>query len=82
MSILDEKFEAINQKLDEVLKLHRSLPEWYPLTKEYANECGYKTIDGLRKWCYNNLPPDDFIKKGKLWYIHKKSLPLVGQKAS
>lgn len=80
--MLEEKFEEINSKLDKVLKLHNALPEWYPLTQEYAYECGYKTIDGLRKWCYNNLPPDDFVKKGKLWYISIRSLPLVNQKVS
>lgn len=75
--MLEEKFAEINKKLDEILAIHRALPEWYPITREFATECGYKTIDGLRKWCYNNLNPDDFVKRGKLWYINVKSLPLV-----
>jgi len=72
-----ERLEAIESKLDEVLAIHRALPEWYPITREFASECGYKTMDGLRKWCYNNLPPDDFEKRGKYWYINVRSLPHV-----
>ena len=49
--------DRIDQKLNEILQIHRSLPTWIPLSQQYAEECGYKTIDGLRKWCYNNLPP-------------------------
>lgn len=75
--LLMERLESIDAKLDGILAIHRALPEWYPITREFATECGYKTIDGLRKWCYNNLNPDDFVKRGKLWYINVKSLPLV-----
>lgn len=63
-------FDVINDKLDEILSIHQALPQWLPLSSEYAKECGYKTIDGLRKWCYNNLPPEKFQKRGKNWYIH------------
>lgn len=80
--MLEEKFQELNQKLDSILILHRSLPQWYPITQDFASECGYKTMEGLRKWCYNNLNPDDFVKKGKLWYISVKSLPHVKMKAS
>lgn len=75
--LLMERLESIDAKLDEILAIHRALPEWYPITREFATECGYKTIDGLRKWCYNNLNPDDFVKRGKFWHINIKSLPLV-----
>lgn len=78
--MLLEHLESIESKLDEVLALHRSLPTWYPITREFATECGYKTIDGLRKWCYNNLHPDDFVKRGKYWFIHVSSLPHVKMK--
>ena len=67
-------------KLNEILSIHKALPTWIPLTQEYAEECGYKTLDGLRKWCYNNLSPNDFIKKGKQWYIHKSALHFVKRK--
>lgn len=79
--MLDEKFQELNEKLDTILTLHRSLPQWYPLTRSFASECGYKTIWGLRKWCYNNLNPDDFVKHGKTWFIHVRSLHLVKMKA-
>lgn len=72
--------EEINTKLDTILQIHSALPSWLPLTKEYANECGYKTIDGLRKWCYNNLSPDEFRQKGKYWYIHRSAIHLVKRK--
>lgn len=62
--------ESINEKLEKILMVVEALPTWIPLSKEYANECGYQTIDGLRKWCYNNLPPEKFEKHGKRWYIH------------
>jgi hypothetical protein len=75
--MLEERFQELNDKLDTILTIHRSLPQWYPITREFATECGYKTVDGLRKWCYNNLNPCDFLKRGKLWYINIKSLPLV-----
>ena len=77
-----EEFEKLNSKIDSILSIHRALPEWYPITSEYAKECGYKTAEGLKKWCYNNLNPDDFVKKGKHWYIHARSLPMVKMKAS
>lgn len=74
--ILDE----INSKLDEILNIHNALPTWIPLTKLFANECGYKSIDGLRKWCYNNLHPDTFVKHGKNWFIHKSVIHKVKRK--
>lgn len=80
--MLDEKFSEINQKLDSVLIIHKSLPTWYPITKEYAIECGYKTVWGLTKWCRSNLSPNDFIKRGKHWFIHVSSLPLVKMKST
>lgn len=43
-----ERLEAIESKLDEVLAIHRALPEWYPITREFASECGYKTMNGLQ----------------------------------
>ena len=70
----------IDQKLDEILQIHKSLPTWIPLSQQYAEECGYKTIDGLRKWCYNNLPPELFEKHGKNWFIHVSALHLVKRK--
>ncbi len=73
-------FDEINNKLDEILKVHNALPTWIPLTKGYATECGYKTIDGLRKWCYNNLHPDTFEKHGKNWYIHISVIHRVQRK--
>jgi len=71
--VLDE----INTKMDEILSIHKALPEWLPLTKEYAIECKYKTLDGLRKWCYNNLPPEQFKKRGKKWYVHISAIHFV-----
>lgn len=73
-------FDVINEKLDEILKIHHALPTWIPLSKEYAKECGYTTIDGLRKWCYNNLPPEKFEKRGKNWYIHISAVHFVKRK--
>ena len=70
----------INDKLNEILAIHEALPRWIPLSQAYAEECGYKTIDGLRKWCYNNLAPDKFEKKGKNWYIHISAAHLVKRK--
>ena len=72
--------DEINSKLNEILRIHSALPEWLPLTKEYAHECGYKSLDGLRKWCYNNLPPEHFVKKGKHWYIHISVIHFVKSK--
>lgn len=72
--------DTINEKLDEILKIHHALPAWIPLSKEYAAECGYKTLDGLRKWCFNNLPPETFEKRGKNWYIHISVFHLVKRK--
>lgn len=73
-------FDEINKKLDEILRIHDSLPTWIPLSKEYANECGYQTIDGLRKWCYHNLSPEKFEKRGKNWYIHVSVIHFVKRK--
>ncbi len=73
-------FDVINEKLDEILQIHQALPEWIPLSKQYADECGYQTIDGLRKWCYNNLPPEKFEKRGKNYYIHISVIHFVKRK--
>ena len=74
-------FDDINSKLDEILKVHTALPTWIPLSKQYAIECGYKSIDGLRKWCYSNLPPESFQKHGKNWYIHVSAIHLIKRKS-
>ena len=63
-------FETILEKLDRVLEIHKSLPEWTPLSKMYAKECGYKTIDGLRNYCLKHIHPDFFKKIEGKWYIH------------
>ncbi len=67
-------------KLNEILAIHKALPTWLPLTQEYAKECGYKTLDGLRKWCCKNLHPDLFVKKGNQWYIHISAIHIVKRK--
>lgn len=73
--------DQINFKLDEILAIHEALPTWLPLSKEYALECGYKTIDGLRNYCFRNLPPDKFEKRGNKWYIHVSVIHYVKRKA-
>jgi len=72
--------DNINSKLDEILAIHQNLPTWIPLNKRYAEECGYKTIDGLRKYCYNNLPPEQFEKFGNNWHIHISAVHLIKRK--
>lgn len=72
--------DSINAKLEEILHIHQALPTWIPLTKEYAHECGYNTIDGLRKWCFNNLPPEKFEKRGRHWYVHISVVHFVKRK--
>ena len=73
--------ERIETKLNQILAIHNALPTWFPLTQQYAEECGYKTIAGLRKWCYKNLNPDIFQKKGKNCFIHISVLHIVKRKA-
>lgn len=80
--MLLEKIESIDEKLDQILMIHNALPKWFPLTKDFALECGYKTVDGLRRHCYSHLPPDDFVKKGKLWYVSVRALPHIKLQAS
>lgn len=75
--MLIERIEDLERDVEELKRQMRHLPTWYPITKLFAEECGYKTTDGLRKYCQNNLHPDAFIKKGKLWYIHKTALHSV-----
>lgn len=72
--------DKIHSQLAELLAIHKALPTWIPLSKYYAHECGYKTIDGLRKYCFNNLPPDKFEKRGKNWYIHVSVIHYVKRK--
>ena len=71
---------TINDKLDEILRIHRSLPTWIPISKQYAKECGYKSIQGLRVWCFKHLPPDKFDKRGNSWCIHISVLHFVKRK--
>ena len=75
-----EKLDSLERKLDKILEIHSSIPNWYPITKEFAKERGYKTLDGLRNWCLNNLHPDDFVKRGRFWYISIRSLPYLPKK--
>jgi len=56
-------------ELGEIKSYIKSLPEWTPISKQVAIDKGYKTTDGLRKWCENNLHPDDFQKFGRVWHI-------------
>lgn len=32
--MLEKKFDELNYKLDQVLTIHRALPQWFPITKE------------------------------------------------
>lgn len=80
--MLMEKIQALDDKVKQIEMIHNALPEWYPITSVFAKECGYKTTDGLQKWCYRNLPPNDFVKKSKLWYISIRALHQVKLKAT
>lgn len=80
--MLHDEIKSLHEKLDSILMIHGALPIWYPLTQEFACECGYKTLDGLRKWCFHNLPPDQFEKRGRYWMIHINALHLVKLKSA
>ena len=75
--MLIEKIDLIENKLEAILQIHEALPTWTPLSKRYAKECGYKTIDGLRAYCLNNINPDHFQKFDGKWYLHVSILHKV-----
>lgn len=72
--MLIERIEKLEKTTDEIKMTMIAIPTWIPLTLEYAQELGYKTVNGLRAWCSRNLSPDEFDKKGRWWYIHKSAL--------
>ncbi|WP_416768483.1 hypothetical protein ACM66T_09990 [Sulfurimonas sp. ST-25] len=72
MSALQEMQDDIRH-LADAFDAFMAIPEWIPLTKGVAEQYGYKTLDGLREWCYRNLPPDLYRKNGKAWEFHRSS---------
>lgn len=68
------RFNDLENKVSLIENELLLIPKWIPLTKLIADELGYKTVDGLRAWCYRNLGPDEFTKDGRLWHIHKSAL--------
>jgi len=76
MSLM-EQIERLEYKLDLTLEILGAQPEWFPLATKLADDAGYETVDGLRKWCQNNIHPDYFKKFGRLWHIHRTKLPYI-----
>jgi hypothetical protein len=56
-------------RLDTIESYISSLPEWIQLTKSLATERGFKTVDGLRKHCFNTLHHDDMRQINGKWHI-------------
>ena len=77
--LLTERIEILENKIDMMLDILGMQPEWYPLSLSLANRMGYKTVDGLRKWCARNIHPDYFKQIGKIWHIHRTRLPYIQQ---
>ncbi len=73
-------FTVIEEKLDELNANFASIPTWIPITTDFAKQNGYKTVDGLRSWCKNHLPPDMFDKRGKHWCVNKSAVRLIKDK--
>ncbi len=75
--LLTERIDILENKIDTILDILGVQPEWHPLSLAMADKTGYKTIDGLRKWCERNIHPDYFRKIGKVWHIHRTKLPYL-----
>lgn len=73
-------FETILQRLDDIEEHFVAMPEWIPITKEFARQNGYKTVDGLRIWCQKHLPPDQFDKRENRWCVNKTAVRLIKNK--
>lgn len=67
MSIF-QKLENLEKKVNMIIN---NSPEWIPLSKKTAEQKGYKTVDGFRKYCINNVHPSKFQKIGKSWHLHR-----------
>lgn len=76
---LEQEVRNIRSEIDAMNNFFRALPDWYPIGIDLAHQYGYRTVDGLRKWCTNNVHPDDFVKRGKNWFLSKRSLSLLLQ---
>lgn len=74
---LEQEVRNIRNEINALNNVFIALPDWYPLGADLACQYGYRTVDGLRKWCINNIHPEDFIKRGKNWFLSKRSLPLL-----
>lgn len=79
--MLIDRIENLEDEIQDIKAHLSALPTWIPLTLEYANECGYKTTDGLRRWCIRNLSPEEFVQKGRFWCAHRKALVKVKLKS-
>ncbi len=77
--LLTERIEVLEEKIDLILDILGMHPDWYPLSLNLANRVGYKSVDGLRKWCTRNIHPDYFRQIGKTWHIHRTKLPYLQQ---
>jgi hypothetical protein len=79
MAKISEDLDIIKDQLDAMMHLLGALPEWYPLTLTLAQGAGYDTVDGLRKWCKNNIHPDYCKQIGKMWHVHRGQLAYIQQ---
>lgn len=78
--MLIDRVKTLENEVEFLKENFAAIPTWIPLTLEFAKDCKYKTLDGLRRWCYKNLSPDEFVKKDRFWFIHKKALAKTKQK--
>ncbi len=75
--MLIDRVEALENDMQIIKQI---LPEWIPLNKEFATSKGFKSTNGLRRWCLKNLSPHEFEQKGRKWYVHKTALAKISLK--
>lgn len=64
-------FEKIENLETKINYLFGCFPEWIPLSSKLLESTGYKSVDGLRKYCITNIHPEKFKKFGRQYHIHR-----------
>jgi hypothetical protein len=64
-------FDKIAELESKVNYLYNCTPTWIPLSHKLLENTTYTTVDGLRKYCINNIHPEKFKKFGRQYHIHK-----------
>jgi hypothetical protein len=72
--------EELQKVLLHIQHITNNSPDLIPTDETLAKQYGFSSLQSFRKYCLANLPPKDFLKIGKKWYIRFSALLLHFEK--